>query len=246
MKTIKNTQNINNQLFDIINNKMFTSEFISAAAGDLTLTPENKKLFDKLLKETGEDLYVKILFYITHKVFPENEAKQLWEEILIHKNKLSEKLDRNIEVTVATLDYLTNIKSKIENPKLIGESFIGKIAELSSCDSLTKLYNRSYLYIKMNEELRRYKRYKTTFSFIILDIDDFKKINDKYGHQKGDEALLQIGIILNNSKRDLDICARYGGEEFAVILPHTDVKEAKITSERIRKKIQNFLKKILI
>ena len=236
----KNKQNIDNQLFEIINNKLFTSEFISGIAGDTVLSNKDKKMYDKLLNEIGDDLYVKILFYITHQIFLKDDSKKLWEEILIHKYNLSKILNRNIEITVATLDYLTNIKCKIENPKLIGEAFIGKIAELSSSDGLTKLYNRSYLLIKIKEELKRYKRYKTTFSFMILDIDDFKIVNDQYGHQKGDDVLKKIGIILNNSRRDLDICARYGGEEFAIVLPHTNINEAKLISERLRDRVEDY------
>lgn len=236
----KNKQSIHNQLFEIINNKLFTPEFISGIAGDTQLSNGDKKTYDKLLDEIGDDLYVKILFYITHQSFLKEDSKKLWEEILIHKYNLSKILNRNIEITVATLDYLTNIKCKIENPKLVGEAFIGKIAELSSSDGLTKLYNRSYLFLKIKEELKRYKRYKTTFSLIIFDIDDFKKVNDKYGHQKGDDVLKQLGNILNNSRRDLDICARYGGEEFAIILPHTNGNEAKMIAERIREKVEKF------
>ena len=158
----------------------------------------------------------------------------------MHKYNLSKILNRNIEITVATLDYLTNIKSKIENPKLIGEAFIVKMAELSSSDGLTKLYNRSYLFTKIKEELKRDKRYKTTFSLVILDIDDFKKVNDQYASQKGDDILTKLGAILNNSRSDLDICARYGVEEFAIILPHTNSNEAEMISERIRKKVENY------
>jgi diguanylate cyclase (GGDEF)-like protein len=243
IKMVKKTNtilNIDGQLFEIINNKFFTSEFISGIAGDTILSVEDKKIFENLLKETGDNLYVKILFYITHQVFLKDDAKKLWEEILNHKYNLSKILNRNVEITVATLDYLTNIKCKIENPKLIGEAFIGKIAELSSSDGLTKLYNRSYLLTKIKEELERYKRYKTTFSLAILDIDDFKKVNDRYGHQKGDEVLRKLGIILNSTRRDLDICARYGGEEFAFVLPHTDGNAAKIIAERLRKKVEEY------
>jgi diguanylate cyclase (GGDEF)-like protein len=236
----KNIQIVNHQLFEIINNTIFTPEFISGVAGDTILTNDDKNIFEKLLKETGDDLYVKILFYITHQMFLKEDSKTLWEEILAHKYLLSKILDRNVEITVATLDYLTNIKSRIENPKLIGEAFIGKIAELSSIDGLTKLYNRPYFLEKIKEELKRYNRYKTTFSLIILDIDDFKKVNDLYGHQKGDEILRKLGIILDGARRDLDICARYGGEEFAIILPHTNSNEAKKIAERIRKKVEDY------
>lgn len=240
---MKNNKNVNNQIFDILNNEIFTSKFISGIAGDKISSKEDKNIFDKLLKEMGDDIYVKILFFMTHQMFPSYKAKKLWKEIINHKYKISKTLKRNIEITVAALDYLTNIKNEIENPKLIGEAFIGKIVEMSSIDSLTKLYNRTYFFVKIKEELKRFKRYKTTFSLVILDIDDFKKVNDQFGHQKGDEVLSKLGFILDKSKRELDICARYGGEEFALILPHTDSNEAKIISERIRKKIERYFKK---
>jgi len=240
-----NNHFINQQIFDILDNKIFTSNLISGLAGDKILSPEENKLINKVIKETGDDLYVKILFYITYKVFSIEKAKKIWQEIIIHKNNLSKILKRNVEITVATLDYLTNIKDEIKNPKLIGESFIAKVAELSSIDNLTKLYNRSYFFNKIKEEFVRFNRYNITFSLIILDIDNFKNINDLFGHQKGDEVLLKLGIIIINIFRDLDICARYGGEEFIILLPHTDIYEAGNIAERLRKKVENFFCKDL-
>ncbi len=222
------------KLFDILNNDLFTYEFISGIAGDRILSPNEKIIYDKLLNQSDNDLYVKLLFYITHQIFSEEDSRLLWNEILEHKNKISKILNRNIEISVASLDYLTNIKNEIKNPKLIGEAFLGKIAEITSIDPLTKLYNRQYLFLKMKEELNRYKRYGISFSILMIDIDDFKKINDSFGHQKGDEVLSKFGNILNKFKRDLDICARYGGEEFIIILPHTDIKESYNIAERLR------------
>ncbi len=236
----RSDQSINDQLFQILNNSMFTSEFISGIAGDSPLTAEDERLYERLREETGDDLYVKILFYITHQVFLKDDSKKLWNDILTHKYELSRILNRNVEITVATLDYLTHIKNSIKHPKLVGEAFIGKIAELSSSDGLTKLYNRSYLFIKIKEEINRYNRYQTPFSFIILDIDDFKKVNDCFGHSRGDEILTRLGALLSKSKRDLDVCARYGGEEFAIILPYTKSREAVKISERIRKLVEAY------
>lgn len=235
--------NSNIKLFDILNNDMFTSKFISGIAGDRLLNSKERELFKKLLDETGDDLYVKLLFYITHQIFPLEDSKKLWDEILLHKKKVSKLLNRNIEISVATLDYLSNIKNEIKNPKLIGEAFIGKIAEISSIDSLTRLYNRQYLFLKMKDEFNRYKRYHTTFSILLLDIDNFKQINDKFGHQKGDEVLIKLGILLDKSKRELDIYGRYGGEEFICVLPHTDLNEAKKIAERLRIVIEDSFKK---
>jgi diguanylate cyclase (GGDEF)-like protein len=242
---MQKNRNDKNKLFEIINNEIFTSKFISGIAGDRILDPKENKLYERLLKESGGDLYVKLLFYITHQVFETEKAKSLWDEILIHKNRLAHVLKRNVEISVATLDYLTNIKEEIENPKLIGEAFIGKIAEMASIDSLTKLYNKQYLFIKIDEELKRYKRYDTTFSILLIDLDDFKRVNDIYGHQKGDLVLSQLSGLLNKSSRDLDICARYGGEEFMIVLPHTDSNQAKEIAERIRISVEEYFLKDL-
>lgn len=193
-----------------------------------------KTVYQRILSESGDDLYVKLLFYITHQLFDEKDSKLLWNEILDHKKAISALLGRNVEISVATLDYLTNIKSEIKNPKLIGEAFIGKIAEIASVDSLTKIYNRQYLFLKIKEELNRYIRYKTTFSMVMIDLDDFKHINDTFGHQKGDKILSKFGEILERTKRELDVCARYGGEEFFLILPHTEIEEAFAIAERLR------------
>ncbi|MBN1798548.1 MAG: GGDEF domain-containing protein [Spirochaetales bacterium] len=237
---MKKNNDIKNKLFELLNNESFTSKFISGIAGDRIQNDKEKELFEKLLLETGGDLYVKLLFYITHQIFDIEKAKMLWDEIINHKEYLSKTLKRNVEITVAALDYLTNIKDEIKNPKLIGEAFIGKIAEITSVDPLTKLFNRHYLYVKMDEEIKRFKRYNTTFSILFIDIDNFKHVNDTYGHQQGDEVLKKLSSIINNSLRDLDICARYGGEEFIIILPHTDINLAKEIAERIRSGVENY------
>lgn len=97
------------KLFDILNNDLFTYEFISGIAGDRILTADEKAVYAKLLNESANDLYVKLLFYITHQIFSEKDSRLLWNEILEHKNKISKILNRNIEISVATLDYLTKV-----------------------------------------------------------------------------------------------------------------------------------------
>jgi diguanylate cyclase (GGDEF)-like protein len=239
---MKDNNDEKNRIFEILNNEIFTTEFISGIAGDRVLDQAQKSLYEKLLRESGGDLYVNLLFYITHQVFKNDKAKRLWEEILVHKRNLSGILHRNVEISVATLDYLTNIKDEIQNPKLIGEAFIGKIVEMASIDGLTKLYNRQYLHLKIDEELRRYERYGVTFSLLMIDIDDFKRANDTYGHQYGDKVLMRLSELLNGGLRDLDVCSRYGGEEFVIILPHTDGAEAEEIAERIRAAVEEKFK----
>lgn len=109
-----------------------------------------------------------------------------------------------------------------------------KIQELSITDPLTRLYNRRYLNTRMVEEWARSIRHNKPLSVLLSDADNFKKINDTYGHDKGDEVLRGIGEIVRKNIRKEDIGARFGGEEFVVILPETSSKDALILAERIR------------
>jgi diguanylate cyclase (GGDEF)-like protein len=104
---------------------------------------------------------------------------------------------------------------------------------LAITDTLTGLFNSRYFYQELEKEIARSHRYKNTFSLAILDLDDFKVINDTYGHQTGDEILIAIASALRAESRGTDIVARYGGEEFVIIFPNTSKKEAVAVSERI-------------
>jgi len=227
-----------NRLFQILNNEAFSSEFISGIAGDRIQDKEEKILYEKLLHESGDDFYVKLLFFITHEIFEKQNALQLWNEIIAHKETLTLILKRNVEITVATLDYLSNIKKELAKPQIIGEAFIGKIAEISSVDPLTKLFNRQHLKQVLDNEFIRYKRYKIAFSILFIDIDRFKIVNDTLGHQAGDNILISVSKIITSDLRDLDVCTRYGGDEFVLVLPHTNHSKAYEIAERIRKKVE--------
>ena len=97
-------------------------------------------------------------------------------------------------------------------------------ARSATTDGLTGLANHRVFYERLGQELARARRYGTTVSLLMIDIDDFKELNDTYGHPAGDEALRRLGRLLaEHLRRDIDLPARYGGEEFAVILPNTGV-----------------------
>jgi len=101
-------------------------------------------------------------------------------------------------------------------------------------DSMTGLYNHKYAMEKLTSLVEESKRYKNIFSIIMLDLDNFKKINDLYGHQIGDIALKITSEIIAARLRTSDIPSRYGGEEFLIILPHTNIDGALIVAEDIR------------
>jgi diguanylate cyclase (GGDEF)-like protein len=110
---------------------------------------------------------------------------------------------------------------------------------LSNIDGLTKLYNHLYCYERLEEEIKRANRYESRLCLIMIDIDYFKDINDTFGHQAGDKALVVIANTIKNSLRELDIVGRYGGEEFLAILPEVGLQECYVAAERIRKNVEN-------
>ncbi len=106
-------------------------------------------------------------------------------------------------------------------------------------DFLTRLANRRAFEQRLSEELERVRRYGGTFSLILMDIDEFKKVNDEFGHPAGDRVLKFIAAVLNEKVRATDFVSRYGGEEFAVLLPETPADRARVVAEKIRKTLQN-------
>jgi diguanylate cyclase (GGDEF)-like protein len=113
-----------------------------------------------------------------------------------------------------------------------------RLREMVFRDSLTGLYNHRYFQELMDQELSRSQRYKRQVSLIMFDIDHFKKINDTFGHPRGDLVLKAVGAAVKSKTRDSDILARYGGEEFALVLPETDLNGAVVLAERCRKVVE--------
>ena len=115
-----------------------------------------------------------------------------------------------------------------------------QIKVLSLTDPLTSSYNRRYLMENLPKEIKKAQRYKSSFSLVICDLDHFKKVNDKYGHQGGDEVLITfVQCIKGAFRNDIDWVARYGGEEFIIALPETNANGAQTFAERLRNSIAN-------
>jgi diguanylate cyclase len=116
-----------------------------------------------------------------------------------------------------------------------------KLKNLSRTDHLTGLYNRGYWELRLIQEFKRFERYQSPCSLIMMDIDHFKKVNDRYGHPTGDEVIRQVSRAIKEQVRDLDIAGRYGGEEFGIILTNTEGDGACVFAERLRQKIETML-----
>jgi diguanylate cyclase (GGDEF)-like protein len=112
-------------------------------------------------------------------------------------------------------------------------------------DNLTALYNRAYFFFRLHSEVQRAKRYNRALSLLIMDLDNFKRVNDQYGHLIGDQLLQSLSSTIRSNIRysvgkaryELDIPCRYGGDEFAIILPETTTDQATVVAERLRKEI---------
>lgn len=149
-------------------------------------------------------------------------------------------VDERLQET-AYQSYLTIAKKLLEG-KLSPEEFAKeqterKVKELK--DPLTNLFNRRFFDQEIVLEVARAIRQKEPLSLIMLDVDDFKKINDTHGHPAGDEVLRVLGKLINDNVRKGDVAARYGGEEIAILLPNTQQEGAEELAERLLKEVHN-------
>jgi diguanylate cyclase (GGDEF)-like protein len=208
---------------------------VSAFAGDRVMDDAEGARIQSLKDSRRTAFYSDLLYAISHHYFVPEIAEGIWNQVLAHKLAMSAKLGRNVRITVATLDYLSNITGEIRSLTLMSETRVAEIVNLSMRDGMTGLFNHSTCYELLELELRSNRRYGVGVALILLDIDDFKSVNDRWGHQEGDSILIELAAELRNATRDSDICCRFGGEEFAVILPFVnDPREAHAIAERIR------------
>jgi len=115
----------------------------------------------------------------------------------------------------------------------------GKVMKLAVVDDLTQVANRREVFFRLEEEIHRAQRYGTPLAVVVLDLDHFKNVNDRYGHLAGDETLRKVGTCVRNHIRVADIAGRIGGEEFLIVMPHTTSELAGYVAERIRRKIED-------
>lgn len=113
------------------------------------------------------------------------------------------------------------------------------LKKISVTDSLTELFNRRYFHERLFEEIERSKRHNESFAMFMIDIDDFKSFNDKYGHLAGDEVLKRVAHAVRDGIRSIDVAARFGGEEFCIILPYATKVNSYVTAERIRRSVED-------
>jgi diguanylate cyclase (GGDEF)-like protein len=199
-----------------------------------------EKLLEKFeeKRSEGEALYSPLLYLLTHLNFTETKATRHWKKIVAHREKIRESLGRDPGLRVALLDYFQNVSRELKNPKMIELAIYERTERSAVTDGLTGLYNHAYFLQALRQEVLRSKRHGLKASLLLLDLDDFKRVNDQRGHVEGDRTLMKAAAIIRDAVREIDIAARYGGEEFAVLLPDTTRLGAFVVAERIRTRIQ--------
>ena len=212
-------------------------DLVSALAGDRPLAETEKATLDKIKNERGNKFFSDLLYTITHRFFSPAVAEDLWNKILRHKYEMSSIMNRNIRIAVASLDYLSNLTAELHSATLSDEAYIASLVRLSVHDGLTGLFNHSSCFRMIATELKRFARYNTEVSLAMIDVDNFKEINDTLGHQTGDNVLTALAKIIKEEARESDICCRYGGDEFVVIMPMTKAVDAGALAERLRGRI---------
>ncbi len=156
---------------------------------------------------------------------------------------ISDNIPENLIIRGEAYDYIVNpiieyeLSIKLKNLMKIKE-LKEQIGSISTRDDLTGLHNRKYLLERMESEMSRARRYNSTLSCILFDLDFFKVINDMYGYEWGDVLLKKVSEMLLNLARKEDIVTRYGDEEFMVVLPDTSEENAFIFAERFRRDVE--------
>lgn len=223
--------------------KILNIDILTANLSEKSLELITKGFFTSLYKEIDKDSYsFKVYDSETSKLNVLEDINTMKTSLIIpikaedkivggvsiysHKN-IDYENHKTFQIILDELTLLMQIKNLHSQTKL-----------LTIIDPLTNLYNRRYFNEVLEREYSRSKRYGETFSIAMFDIDNFKNLNDTYGHQFGDLVLSEVAEIIISSLRNTDFAFRYGGEEMALILTNSDCEGAYIPIERIRKKIE--------
>ncbi len=192
----------------------------------------------KIKDEREKIFYSDLVYTLMNLRFSEEEARKHWVEIVMHKWMMSEKLERNVGVRVAALDYFKNVKGLVKSPKIVEVSEFAATSWRAITDSLTGLYNHRYFQNALNRQVKRVRENGGCFSTLLFDIDFFKIYNDGNGHIAGDVVLVEVANILRKNVRAEDVAARYGGEEFGGVISNAGKQEAFEVAERIRTSVK--------
>ncbi|MBN2705021.1 MAG: GGDEF domain-containing protein [Deltaproteobacteria bacterium] len=201
------------------------AEIRSQQEQSLELIGELQEMIGRLDQITGEHIENLDNHLLSIKVTDQHtDLNRLKDEI---SRELSQVIDSNNEIHHNIVDAQQTVKRL--------QKKMQEVADMATIDELTGLFNRRALFSRLLEEQSRALRYEQGFSLLLIDIDDFKNINDQHGHQVGDGILKGLGSFFRQNLRDCDFPARFGGEEFICLLPSTSLEQAVLVADKLRK-----------
>ncbi len=209
------------------------------------ITTDVSKKFTAITGYSYDDIVGKNHTILSHPDTPNQVYKDLWKTIQngnVWENEIKDLSKSGEEFWVyIIISPEFNKKNEIQGYTAIAQDITDKktIEQLSKTDFLTKLYNREEIQRVLEIEINRTNRYNTNFSILFIDIDKFKTINDTFGHNVGDDVLVELSKILKDNSRKTDTIGRWGGEEFIIVCTQTDIKEAFDFADHLRKIIEN-------
>ena len=172
--------------------------------------------------ETGEHAdFQKLALVLTGLSVRPAPARETFEALLRHQAALQKTLNRPVKIKTAAVDLLESLEDQPGREAAAPDFTYDELVEMAFHDHLTGVNNYRNFSRRLPQELRHADRYRHLASLIMIDIDHFKKFNDRLGHECGNQALVHVASILKEQFRETDMLARYGGEEFAVLLPGT-------------------------
>jgi diguanylate cyclase (GGDEF)-like protein len=228
---------IRRKLLRVLDRRLLDPDLLALFAGDRKGTPQERAWLSRIRRKRGERFPVDVIFSITHREFPPVQARTLWKRILRHKRWMGRSLGRNPGYLVAAADYICNVAKAMSDPLLLPRTDVPAVAEVALQDGLTHLYDQASFRLKLEAAIARCRKRGGGFSVVMMDVDDFKAFNDRYGHPQGSRRLARVGGTIRRELRDGDIASRYGGEEFALLIDHAATQEAVVAAERIRTRV---------
>ncbi len=174
------------------------------------------------------------------EVFDKVKAFNLGGADYITKPFQAEEVIARVETHLAIRNLIQELETKndeLNREITIRKEYEAELERLAIMDPLTNIYNRRFFFDMANKEIDRSKRYSIPLSLILFDIDHFKKVNDTYGHLVGDQVLINLAKLCQETIRSVDIFARYGGEEFILLMPDSGLKAAQNAAERLREAV---------
>lgn len=201
--------------------------FLSRDSGEISLPKSVFSMINLLFKGMGNsEILMKGLIYPLNNFYLMilDQHRLTYDELIAKMSKLN--------------DQIVDITRQLEKKNTELSEALATIKKMMNSDPLTGISNRRAFQRALKREISFAKRYELPLSFVMIDIDYFKMINDTYGHKVGDYVLKKFTMIIKNSIRQEDFFARFGGEEFILLLPNTKIDSALEVSERLRQKIE--------